>query len=380
MKAKKATKEKRFIHKPDFLLIIAIVFAILLGLVMLFTASSLSWISLQKTDKSTFYIAHQILWGLLPGLILGLICYKLPLNWMRKFSFLLVVIAIISLVLIVFVPSLSFEAGGASRWLKIGGLTFQASALAKLAVIFYLAALLERRFNQGKIKDFTSTMIPSVALIAIFAFLLLLQPEIGTLLIICLVVFSMLWIAEASFSHLAFLVLIGIVLLVVGSIAFPYQSERISSFLGMGEQENLDSAYQVRQSLIAVGSGGLLGKGLGEGIQKYGYLPRPMEDSIFAVWGEEMGFLGCIIVIMTFLFIGARGFIIARRAPDKFSQFLAGGIVSWILIQAFVHMGAISGLIPFTGEVLPFMSYGGSALVFNLVGMSVLVNISRKTT
>lgn len=363
------------IHHPDLVLTWSFIILILLGLLMLFTSSS--WLSLEKTGQSTYYLLHQILYGLLPGIVLFYLCSKISLTFLRKLIPFLFILTIISLI-IVFVPNLGFESGGASRWLVVGSITLQPSEFAKLVIILYLAAFFEKKINEKKICDFKEGLIPFIVILIPFGVLLLMQPDMGTLGIICLIALLMFFSAGARFLHILFLIFLGLCVLAAGCLIFPYQVDRISTFLNQDEND-LGSSYQINQSLIAIGSGGLLGIGFGNGIQKYNYLPQPMGDSIFAIWAEETGLIGSAVIMFLFLIICARGFIIAKRAPDSFSRLLAIGIVCWISIQAFLHIMAVCGLIPFSGMPLPFISYGGTALIFTLIGAGILVNISRKT-
>lgn len=363
------------LHQSDSILLWSLVFLVLLGFLMLFTSSS--WLSMERTKSPIYYLWHQILYGLLPGIALAYLASRLPLIFFRKLAFLLLVSSLVFLILVLF-PNFNLEWGGAVRWLKIGPLVLQPSEIAKLAVAVYFAALFEKKIKEEKIKSFKSTLLPFSTILIIFIILLLKQPDMGTLFILFLISFLMFFGAGGSFSHTLLFVIFGIMLLALGSLIFPYQAKRILTFLNP-EEDILGTSYQVNQSLIAIGSGGIFGKGLGNGIQKYYYLPQPIGDTIFAVWAEETGFVGSLIIIFLFLLICWRGFIILKRAPDKFSQLLALGITCWISIQAFVHIMAVCGMIPFTGLPLPFVSYGGTALVSALIGVGILLNISKKT-
>lgn len=367
--------EKSFFHEPDYILIWSFIVLIFFGLLMLFTSSS--WISLEKANKSTYYLFHQILYGLLPGVIFSYIFSKISLKFLRGVAVLIFIMALFSLTLI-FIPRFSFQAGGATSWLEIGSFTFQPSEFAKLALIIYLAALLERKIKEEKIKSFKESLQPFVIILIPFIVLLFFQPDMGTLGIICLIALLIFFSAGASFLHIFLLILLAIGVLGIGCLIFPHQAERILTFLNP-EEDVLGRSYQVNQSLIALGSGGIFGRGFGNGIQKYNYLPQPMGDTIFAVWAEETGFIGSLIIVFLFLLILWRGFIISKRASNGFSRLLAVGITSWIEIQAFIHIMAVCGLIPFTGLPLPFISYGGSALIFALIGTGILINISKRT-
>jgi len=370
-------------HRPDAILVWSLTALIFLGLLMLFTSSIV--LSKEKTQinndpstgSSTYYLLHQILYGFFPGIVLAYIFSKFSLDFLKKIAPFFLLLAIISLIL-VFIPSLTFKAGGATRWINIGGFTFQPSEFAKLSLILYLAAFFEKKIETKKITSFKESLIPFLIILAPIAFLLLLQPDMGTLGVISFIALLMFFGVGGSISHVFLLIFLGIALLLSAIFIFDYQAERVFTFLNP-EEDILGDSYQINQSLIALGSGGIFGKGFTNGIQKEGYLPQPMNDTIFAVWGEETGFLGATIIIILYLIICSRGFIIAKKSPNIFSQALAIGITSWISIQAMFHIMAVCGLIPFTGMPLPLISYGGSALMCTLIGIGILINISRRT-
>lgn len=377
------SKKVSHIHQPDNVLMWSLAILIFFGLLMLFTSSIV--LSKEKTQinndpttgNPTYYLVHQILYGLLPGIILAFILSRLSIDALKKIAPFFALLAIIFLIA-VFIPGVAFKSGGAVRWINIGGFTFQPSEFAKLSLILYLAAFFEKKIETKKITSFKEGLLPFLIILAPFVLLLLLQPDMGTLGTLCFIALLMFFSAGGSLSHVFLLVFLGIVLLLCAIFVFDYQEERIFTFLNP-EEDVLGSSYQINQSLIALGSGGVFGVGFTNGVQKEGYLPQPMNDTIFAVWGEETGFVGTTIIIILYLIICWRGFIIAKRAPNKFSQVLAIGITSWISIQTMFHIMAVCGLIPFTGIPLPFISYGGSALMCALMGIGVLINVSRRT-
>ena len=279
---------------------------------------------------------------------------------------------------LVFVPKFSLSFGGARSWIHFGPIVFQPTEFAKLALILYLSLFFEKKIRERKIEKFSKGLLPFLLVLVPFSILLFFQPDMGSLGVLLLIGFLMYFSAGAPLSHTFFLVFLGIFLLIIGSFIFPHQAKRIFTFFHP-QKDILGKSYQINQALIALGSGGIFGKGYGNSIQKYNYLPQPMGDTIFAIWGEEMGFLGSSFLILLFLLICWRGFIISKKANDRFSQLLGVGIVSWIGIQAFVHIMAVCGLIPFTGIPLPFVSYGGSALACILAGVGFLFNIARNS-
>lgn len=366
-------------HRPDYFLVWTIVFLIFLGLLMLFTASS--WLSLENTNggekNAIYYLFHQIIYGLLPGIILGYFFFRLPLDILKKIAAIFLALGI-ALLCLVFIPKFSFESGGATSWIGFGDFTFQPAEFTKLFLCIYLAAFFEKKIKEKKLKSFDEGFLPFLIILFPFALLLFLQPDFGTLGIVALISLSIFFSAGGSFTHILISIFLGFLILTVGILVFGHANERITTFLNPGK-DTLGEGYQVNQSLIALGSGGVFGVGLGNGIQKYNYLPEPMGDTIFAVWGEETGFAGCSFIIFLFLMLGYKGIKIAQNAPDMFSRILAIGIISWLEIQGIINIMAVSGLIPFTGLPLPFISYGGSSLIAVLTAVGILINISRRT-
>lgn len=372
------TKEENF----DNILFWTTFILLIVGLVALFSSSIV--ISKQNTiseknpqGSSTYYFFHQILYGILPGLILGFLCYKINPKKLRNLSIILYILSFL-LVIIVFFPSLGFKLMGARSWANIGGFVFQPSEIAKLTLIIYFAGFFGKKIQENKIKNFKKTLLPFCFLISLIGTPLLLQPDLGTFGVICIFSVVMFFVAGGKWSHIFLLIIAGLLIGLFSSLLFPHQFERVLSFLEPNK-DYLGSNYQVRQSLIAIGSGGIFGLGIGNGVQKYNYLPEPMGDTIFAIWAEETGFVGSLFLISLYLIIGWRGFIISKRVSDKFLQLLAAGITSWILIQAFINIFGVLGLIPFTGLPLPLVSYGGTAMVITLISFGILLNISKYT-
>ena len=276
--------------------------------------------------------------------------------------------------LLVFVPSLGFSAGGATRWIDLGFTTFQPAELLKLAFVIYLATLLSS--NSANLHSFRTGVLPLVVLSVIVGIVLLLQPDTGTFLVILATGISMFIAAGARWRDIAGLVGIVIAGLSVLVLVRPYVMDRILTFLNPSS-DPLGSGYQIQQSLIAIGSGHIFGRGFGQSVQKFDYLPEPMGDSIFAVFAEEFGFLGAFLLLSLFLFFVFRGLKIASNAPDQFSGLLTVGIVILIISQSFINIGSLIGIFPLTGLPLLFVSHGGTALFFALVGVGIVLNISR---
>ncbi|MBI4123176.1 MAG: putative lipid II flippase FtsW [Parcubacteria group bacterium] len=366
-------------NKPDLVLVATIVLLVFLGILVL--ASVSASFSRQKTGSTLFFLNHQLLFGLLPGLVLGGIAYMFSLKLLKKKSPLLLLGSLAAMGA-VFLPVVGGASGGASRWILLGSFSFQPSELFKLAFIIYLAAWLDsrmekRNFGKGKSPEFWQTLLPFLAILGVAALLLIAQPDLGTLIVLALIASIMYFSAKTPISHILALGGLGIAAVLLLIKVAPYRMARIQTFLDPS-LDPLGSGYQIKQALISIGSGGLFGRGLGLSVQKFGFLPQPMSDSIFAVFSEEAGFIGASLFVLLFLAFALRGYFIAAAIKDRFPQLLAVGIVSWISIQAFVNIGALAGILPLTGIPLPFVSYGGSALVSELIAIGLLLNASRE--
>ena len=275
---------------------------------------------------------------------------------------------------LVFVPQIGLEHGGGKRWLNIFGISFQPSEALKLGVIMVAAAYFTA--IRPRMESARYALVGLVAILALPTILLVMQPDIGTLGIIIAGVLAIFLAAGAPWRYIIAVILIATLALGVLALNRPYVRDRIVTFFNPAQNQQ-NEGYQIRQSLIAIGSGGLAGRGFGQGIQKFRYLPEPMGDSIFAVIGEELGFLGSVAMVILFLLLALRGFWVAARAPDVFGGLLAVGISAYIGSQAFINIGAMLGVAPITGIPLPFISQGGSAMLISLASAGILLNISR---
>lgn len=356
--------------KPDYLLAFVVILLCFFGLVMVSSASIVS--SQERFGNNYYYVSHQLI-SLVVGLILMAAAYFIDYRFWKKIS-LTAFLATIVLLLAVFFPVIGKEFGGAHRWIGIGGFLFQPTEIVKLTFVIYLASWLEKR---GKvIKNFSVGFLPFVVLMAVLGFLIMSQPDLGTLTVIVGTGVIVFFIAGARKYHLAIGGVAVVILLAILIKIAPYRLQRFLVFLNPSEQ-TLGAAYHINQALLAVGSGGMWGLGFGQSKQKYLYLPQAYSDSIFAIIAEELGFIRAILVIFAFVFFGFRGYKIARNAPDNFAMFLAAGITTWIIVQAFINIGAMLNLLPLTGVPLPFISYGGSSLVITLTAIGILLNISK---
>ena len=357
--------------KPDFVFI-AVLAALTFAGFFIFISASLGFLA-----RGGSLFGTAILKQLLLGLVLGGGCslaasFTYYERWRTYSPWLF--LGALALTALVFVPGIGFEHGGARRWIIVGPLSFQPAEFLKFALILYAAAWLAALPQRGRTLPFA--MLPVLIMLAAAGILLALQPNISTLLIIVAAIVSMCIAHGARIRDLALLLglgLIGVALLVM---VRPYLYERIKTFIDPSH-DALGASYQIQQSLIAVGSGGIFGRGFGQSVQKFQYLPEPIGDSIFAVAAEEFGFIGALTLIMLFLALALRGFRIAAHAPDNFSALLVTGFITLIVTQSFMNIGAMLGVIPLTGTPLIFVSKGGSALLFALAEAGIIINVSR---
>ena len=350
------------LKKFDSVLFILVLLVSLFGLLMVYNASVAEAFAL-FSDKY-YFLKQQTQWlGL--GLIGLAAASFMPLDWVKKLAPLLLIITLVLLVLVL-IPDFGTQALGARRWLNLGGLELQPTELAKLTLIIYLAAWLE------KTRPFWQFLL----ILFLFLSLVMLQPDLGTALVLVGAGVLVFYTAGAPVKSLLILSVLGTLAGFGLIFSSSYRLERVKTFLNP-LRDPLGSSYHIRQALIAVGSGGFWGLGLGESRQKYQFLPQVSTDSIFAIIAEEVGFFGGSILILCLLLIIWRGLMIARLAPDRFTGLLAAGITSWLGLQIFINLGAILALLPLTGVPLPFISYGGSSLIVNLAAVGILLNISR---
>ena len=360
-------------HAPDYPLIITTGVLLLFGLIILSSASSV--IGFEKFGDTFFYLKKQLLFGLIPGLILLLVLSKIDYHVWRKYSHWLM-LASVALLLAVFIPGLGAEYGGSRSWLIIGGFSLQPAEVVKLTFLLYLAAWLERR--SAGIKQVSYGLIPFTVILGLIAILVILQPDVGTVSIIIVMSLAVYFVAGAPWSHiLTMLAGLAAGFYTLIKVA-PYRAARLAVFF----DPSLDTqgiGYHLKQSLLAIGSGGIFGLGLGHSRQKFAYLPEAAGDSIFAIAAEELGFLLTTALIILFVYFIMRGLRIARYAPDIYGRLLATGIITWLGWQTIVNIGAMLGLLPITGIPLPFISYGGTALTIILAAIGILINISKQT-
>jgi cell division protein FtsW len=358
-------------HEPDKSLIAAVFVLIISGLVLLFSASSV--VSYARFGNTYYYFSNQ-LFSLVIGLVAFVITAKIDYRIWKKYAFFFLIFSIVLLVL-VFVPGIRSTYGTARSWINIFGHSFQPAELVKLSFLIYLATWLEAK--KGDLGSFSGGIVPFLSILGVISLLMLAQPDMGTLFIIALTAMVVFFVGGGKIRHIFLVIVLGaLVLFLMLSIKSSYQSDRFKCLKDPGYSAQ-DKCYQINQSLIAVGSGGWFGRGLGQSRQKFMYLPEVWGDSIFSIAAEEIGFVFCSLLILLFLFIFYRGLIVARAAPDLYGKTLATGIVVWFSVQTFLNIGGMINLIPMTGVPLPFISAGGSSLLSALIATGILVNISK---
>ena len=345
---------------------------LIFGLIMLSSASAPAGYA--KFGDTYYFIKKQIFFGFLPGLFLFMLFGHLNYNFLKKISPLIYLFSLLALIL-VFVPGIGLVINGSRSWLSIFSYTFQPSELAKLATIMMCARLLANREN---LQDWKNGLLPIIIMIAPAVILIVIQPDIGTLSILLVTIFVMLYLGGAKKTHLLVLGLLGAVGLASLLLITPYRVQRLTTFLHP-ELDPKGIGYQINQAYLAIGSGGLWGLGLGHSRQKFQYLPEVQADSIFAVIAEELGFIVLLGVVFLITFITIRGLKIAQGAEDGFARLLVSGIMIWFVWQSFLNIGSIIGLLPLTGVPLPFISHGGSALLVILAAFGMVANVSKNS-
>jgi cell division protein FtsW len=341
-----------------------------IGVVMVYSASAI--VAADRFRDPYFFLKKQVFWAALGCLALWA-ALRTDYRRLERWTLPLLIVAGVLLILVL-VPPLGQSINGTRRWIRVGPVSFQPAELAKLALVIFLAAFLARRHEVRH--DFWRGFVPPLAVAGGFAVLVVLQPDLGNCVTLIALTFALLYLAGSRMSHLSLVLAAALPLAVIAILAAPYRLRRITAFVDPW-QDPRGSGFQIIQSWLALGSGGLFGRGIGESRQKLFYLPEAHTDFIFAIIGEELGFLGASLVIAVFVVLIWRGLRIGLRAPDAFGAYLALGITVLIATQTFVNLGVVSGLLPTKGLPLPFISFGGSALVVTMTSTGVLLNISQ---
>ncbi|MFA6397331.1 MAG: putative lipid II flippase FtsW [Candidatus Paceibacterota bacterium] len=357
--------------KIDKVFFFTVITLVILG-VFIFISASLGVLAKNQT-KFYSILFSQLVLGLCGGTLALILFSKIDYKFWRKYSFYIFLVSI-AFTLLVFVPGIGFSHGGAKRWISLGFTTFQPVEFLKIGFIMYFAAWLS--WVKNKVQDFKFSILPTTILLGVVALVLLKQPDTKSVILLVLVSCGMLLISGAKIRYLILTFIIAVMAL-GGLILFrPYLAERMKTFVDPSRDPS-GSSYQLQQSLIAVGSGGMFGRGFGQSIQKYSYLPEPQGDSIFAVIGEEFGFVGSVLFIILLLVFALRGLKIANKSPDTFSRLFVAGIVILITAQSFIHIACAIGVFPLTGLPLVFVSQGGTSLLLSLAAIGIILNISK---
>lgn len=349
--------------KGDRLLFFLPLALTLFGLFMIFSASSIA--ALRDFNDKFYYLKHQGVW-VLAGFFLFFFFSRLNLEILKKYSFLGLLISLLLLVLVL-IPGIGIEVYGGRRWLELAGFRLQPAELAKLSLVVYFSNLFERK------KD----IIQFATITGLVLLLVMLEPDLGTVVIIATIAFCLYFVAGAPMKEIGKLIAAGFIIGPLLIFTSPYRKQRLLTFLN-SSIEIEGASYHIRQILIALGSGGIFGRGLGQSRQKFLFLPEVTTDSIFAIIAEEFGFVGASILVLLFALLVARGLKVAFVTKDTFPKLLVTGIIVCIGVQAVINLGAMVALVPLTGVPLPFISYGGSSLLICLSGMGIVYNVSRR--
>lgn len=358
-------------HAPDRILLVLTYTLVIVGF-SIFSSASLGLLAREGAHFSSVAL-NQVIFGIVGGSIALFLTSMLHYRWWRQYAFYIFVFSLI-LTALVFIPHIGFSHGGATRWLKIGSFTIQPSEFLKLGFVIYIATWLSGM--KGHVNNFVRGTLPFLGIVIIAGIPLLKQPDTDTFLMMVAAALAMFIAAGGRFRDVFLIGIAGILLIVVLAFVRPYIKDRIETFFN----PSLDpqgSGYQIKQSLIAVGSGEIMGRGFGQSIQKFEYLPEPIGDSIFAVYAEEFGFVGSLVLILLFIGFALRGYRIASHAPDLFGMLLVVGIITLILAQVFLNIAAMVALAPLSGLPLPFISHGGTALFVLLAAVGIVLSVSK---
>jgi cell division protein FtsW len=353
-------------------LVVTVTVLALIGLIMVLSASSVASLSVYGSAWVVF--ARQLGWMLIAVLCFA-IASRFDYRRLQRWSVPLLIAAFV-LLFLVLIPGIGIYVSGSRRWLGFGAFRFQPSEIAKLALLIFAADLLTRRHHLAN--QWRSVLLPVVGVFSAMAVLVILEPDMDSTMVLALIVGSVLVVGGVRMRDIGIMLGTGIGLSALLAVAAPYRRARVFSFLDPFAQAD-GPGYQLAQSLIALGSGGLTGVGLGASRQKWLFLPNAHTDFIFAIIGEELGLIGAALVLALFAALAVWGAMIAMRAPDRFGMLVAAGITTWIVGQAIINIGAVIGVLPVSGIPLPFLSFGGSSLVFTMIAAGILANIARQS-
>ena len=355
--------------KSDKVLFTATLLLVCVSIVMVYSASAV--VALERFQQPYLFLTKQALWTVL-GLAVLAVAMRVDYRTYKNEAFIWCLLGGVALTLVAVL--FSAPVNGTRRWFGVGGLGIQPSELAKVVCVFFTALMLERRMH--RIDDLSYSLVPIGLIIGLVVALILLQPDFGTSISLALIVTVMVFAAGLHYRYFVGIVLAGLPAIYIVLVSAPYRRRRLLAFWDPWS-DPLGDGFQIIQSLVAVGAGGVFGRGLMAGVQKLFYLPEPHTDFIYAVIGEELGLIGATAILLCFCVIAWRGLRIALRAEDTFGSFVAIGLTTMIAAQAFINISVVLGLMPTKGIPLPLVSFGGSSLLINLLGMGVLLNISQ---
>jgi cell division protein FtsW len=355
---------------PDTLLFGAVASLVAIGLVMIFSASSAQ--AYADTHDTAYYVKHQVIY-LLVGLVVAYAAYRIDYRKLRAAAPYVLLLCMFALVAVL-VPHIGVVVNGARRWIGAGMISLQPSEFAKLSIVLYLSAALSVRGE--RITSLAKGLFPVCVPVVLTAMFILVEPDMGTASLIVFTAFALFFAAGARIEHLLLILFVTVPPVVLTILTSPYKRARIFAFIDPWKDAQ-NTGFHIVQSLLALGSGGLMGVGLGESRAKFFYLPEQYTDFIFSILGEELGLVGTIAVIVLFVIFAYRAIRIAVAAPDRFGFFLASGCTAMIVIQAFVNIGVVTSSWPVTGVPLPFISFGGSSLIVCLVAVALIMNVGR---
>jgi cell division protein FtsW len=359
-------------ERPDILILVITLILVTVGTAMIYSSSSI--LAMERFKDAQYFLKKQILFVVI-GMGVMMLLTRLDYHRLKKFAYPGIVVSVI-LLLLIFVPRLGIQAGGARRWLNLVFFSFQVTELVKICIVLFLAHFLSRKVNYLK-NFYRGILVPLMVTLVIIA-LILLEPDFGTAVIIVLLLMLMLFLAGCRITHLAGLMALAIPAAAWMILFKSYRLDRLKVFLNPWN-DPANKGFQIIQSLLSFGAGGAFGVGIGDGMQKLFYLPEPHTDFILSVIAEECGFVGVIAVIILFAVMIVKGFLVAFRAPDLFGTLLAAGLTMVLALGVFINIAGVMGLIPLKGLTLPFLSYGGTSLIMSLAAVGILLNISSHT-
>jgi cell division protein FtsW len=355
-------------RNADRMLIITTLLLVASGAVMVYSTSFI--IAMKKFGDEYFFVKKHVAFAIL-GLVLFVVFSRIPYHLYKKLTYPIFIGAVILLACI-FIPGMGHKVGGATRWLRIAGISFQPSEFAKVAVIIFLAYSLEAK--QEVIKNFSLGFLPNILIPSIVIVMILAQPDLGSAVTLCALVFILCFVAGVRWLHLGGILAMAAPMLYLVVLSYPYMMQRLMTFIDPWK-DPYGAGFQIIQSFLAFGSGGIWGLGLGEGRQKLFYLPEAHTDFIFSVIGEELGLIGVAAIIVLYAIFFISGVRVAARAKDLFGTYLALGLTLMITLQATVNMAVVMGILPSKGLPLPLISYGGSSLVVSLISVGIILNV-----